>query len=84
MLRVLLNRLKIKAEELLADEKAGMRPGWSTVKQIFNSRVIIEKHLQPQRHLFYNFLDFQKVFEIVWQACLWQVLRSFNTKEGTV
>ena len=37
MLRVILNRLKAKDEELLAKEQAGFRPGWSTVEQIFNS-----------------------------------------------
>ena len=35
MLRVILNRLKDKAEELLAEEQADFRPG--TVEQIFNS-----------------------------------------------
>ena len=42
MLRVI---LKAKAEELLAEEQAGFRPGQSTVEQIFNSQVIIEEEL---------------------------------------
>ena len=42
MLRVSLSLLKAKAEELLAEEQAGFRPGQSTPKQIFSSRVIIE------------------------------------------
>ena len=46
MLRVILIRLKVKAEELLAEEQEGFKPGRSTVEQIFNSRVIVEKHLQ--------------------------------------
>ena len=37
MLRVILNRLKIKAEELLAEELAGFRPEQSTVEAIFNT-----------------------------------------------
>ena len=55
-------RLKAQAEKLLAEEQAGFRPGRSTVEQIFNSRVIIEKHLQHQRDLFHNFVDFKKAF----------------------
>ena len=45
MLQVILNRLEAEAEELLAEEQAGFRPGRSTVEQICNSRVIIEEHL---------------------------------------
>ena len=46
MLRVILSQHKTKAEELLAEEEeAGFRLGRSTVEQIFNSRVIMEKHL---------------------------------------
>ena len=56
----------------------------SSVEQIFNSRVIIEKHLQHQRDLFHNFIDFKKAFYRVWHAGLWQVLRSCNIEEGYV
>ena len=45
MLRVILIRLKAKAEKL-AEKQAGFRPGLSTVEQIFNSRFITEKPLQ--------------------------------------
>ena len=41
MLRVILNRLKVVAEELLPEEQEGFRPGRNTVDQIFKSRVII-------------------------------------------
>ena len=46
MLRVILNRLEAKVEELLAEEQKGFRPGQSTVEQIFSNRVITEQHLQ--------------------------------------
>ena len=82
MLRVILNRLKAKAEDLLAEEQAGCRPGRSTVQQIFNSPVIIEKHLQHQRGLFNNFTDFKKLYDRVWHVSLWQVLKSLDIEEG--
>ena len=56
MLRVILSRLKAKAEKLLAEEQAGFRPGRSMVEQIVNSRFT----LQHQRDLFHNFVDFRK------------------------
>ena len=49
----------------MAEEPAGFRPGRSTVEQIFNSRVIIQKHLQHQCDLFNNFIDFKIAF---WQS----------------
>ena len=57
MFRVIFNRLKAKAEELLEEEQAGFRPGWSTVEQLFISLVTVEKYLQHQRDMFHSFLD---------------------------
>ena len=78
MLRVVINRLKAKAEEQQEEEQAGFRPGRSTVEQIVNSRVSIEKHLQtPARSV----PQIHRLQESVWQglACRpVQVLRSFN------
>ena len=84
MLRVIPNRLKAKAEELLVEQKAGFRPGRSTAEQTFYCRVIIEKHIQHQRDLFQNFIDFKMAFDRVWHAALWHVLRSFSIEEGLI
>ena len=84
MLQVILNRLKVKAEELLTEEQAGFRPGRSTVDQTFDSQTIIEKCLQHQNDLFHNFIDFKKAFDRVWHTCLWQILRSFNIEIGLI
>ena len=85
MLRAILNRLKAKAEELLAEEQAGYRPGRSTVEETFSSRVITEKHLQHQHDLFYNYIDFKNTFDRVCQhAGLWQILRRFSIEEELV
>ena len=84
MLRIILNRLKKEAEEHLAEEQAGFRAGRSTVEQIFNCRILMEKHLQHQRDLFHNFIDFKKAFDRVWHDGLWQVLRNFGIEEGLI
>ena len=84
LLRVILNRLKSEAEEHLAEEQAGFRAGRSTVEQIFNCRIMMEKHLQHQKELYHNFIDFKKAFDRVWHDGLWHSLRGFGIKEGLV
>ena len=51
MLKVILNRLKPQAEEIIAEEQAGFRAGRSTTEQIFNLRILCEKYLQHQQNL---------------------------------
>ena len=46
MLKIILNRLQPQAEEIIAEEQAGFRAGRSTTEQIFNLRILGEKHLQ--------------------------------------
>ncbi|KAL8569366.1 hypothetical protein ACOMHN_014050 [Nucella lapillus] len=67
-----------------AEEQAGFRPKRSTVKQIFSIRILIEKHLQHQHDLFYNFIDFKKAFDRVWHDGLWQVMRNYNIDSNII
>ena len=60
MLKVILNRLKPQAEEIIAEEQAGFRAGRSTTEQIFNLRILCEKDLQHQQNLYHVFTDFKK------------------------
>ena len=61
LLRIILNRLTSQAEEVLSEEQAGFRKGRSTTEQIFNCRNLIEKHLESQKDLYHNFIDFKKL-----------------------
>ena len=63
MLRVILNRLKGKVEDTLPEEQVGFRARRSTTEQIFNARLILEKHLLHQKDLTHNFIDFKKAFD---------------------
>lgn len=65
MLKVIQNYLTSFEEELLAEEQAKLPAGRSTVKQIFNSRVLIETHMQNGKDLNHNFIDFKKAFDRV-------------------
>ena len=48
---VILNRLKPQAEEIIAEEQAGLRAGRSTTEQLFNLRILCDKYLQHQQNL---------------------------------
>ena len=60
MLKVILNRLKAQAEELIAEEQAGFRAERSTTEQIFNLRILCEKYLQHQQNLYHVLLISKK------------------------
>ena len=53
---------------------ASFGAGRSTVEQIFDCRVIIAKHVEHQRSLYHNFIDFKKAFDRVSHGSLWKVL----------
>ena len=78
MLKILMNWLKPRAEEIIKEEHAGFRAGRSTTEQIFNLRILCEKYLQHQQRLYYVFLDFKKALDRVWRAVLWKTMRLYN------
>ena len=59
MLKIILNRPKPEAE-IIAEEQAGFRPGRSTTEQIFNLRILCERHLEHQQDLYQVFIDFKR------------------------
>ena len=65
----MLNRLKPQAE-IIAKEQAAFKVGRSTTEQLFNLRILCEKHLQHQRDLYHVFMDFNTAFERAWHAAL--------------
>ena len=84
LLRVILNRLRPQAEEIIAEEQAGFRKGRSTAEQIFNLRMLSEKFRTDQKPLFHNFIDFKKAFDRVWQEGMCAIMRMFNISKGIV
>ena len=84
LLKIILNRLKPQAEQIIAEEQAGFRAGRSTTEQIFNLRLICEKYLQHQQHLYHVFVDYKKAFDRVWHAALWATMRAYNITPNTI
>ena len=84
MLKIILNRLKPRAEEIIAEEQANLRPGRSTTEQIFNLRILCEKYLQHQQDLYHVFIDFKKAFDRVWHAALWSTMKLYNINANLI
>ena len=78
MLKIILNRLKLQAEKIIAEEQAGFREGRSTTEQTFSLRIFREKYLQRQPDIYHVFIDFKKVFDRVWHAALWATMKKYN------
>ena len=84
MLKVIRNRLKPQAEEIIAEEQAGFRAGRSTSEQIFNLRILCEKYLQHQPNLYHVCIDLKKAFDRVWHAAFWATMRKYNISANLV
>ena len=84
MLKVILNRLQLQADEIIAEEQAGFRAGRSTTEQIFNLRILGEKYLQHQQKLYNVFIDFKKAFDRVWHVALWATMKKYNINANII
>ena len=83
MLKIILNRLKLQAEKITAEEQAGFRTGRSTTEQTFNLRILCKKYLQHQQDLYHVFIDF-KIFDMVWHAALWATMKKYNISTNLI
>ena len=84
MLRITLNRLQPKVEEILSEEQAGFRRGRSITQQIFNIRVITEKYLHHKVKHFSCFIDFKKAFDRVWHEALWASMHHYQMPKDLI
>ena len=57
---IMLNRLKLQAEKIIAEEQADFRAGMSTTEQIFKLRIVCEKYLQHQQDLSHVVINIKK------------------------
>lgn len=72
--KILLNRLKILAENILPESQCGFRSDRSTNDMIFSLRQIQEKAIEQKKDLYMVFFDFKKAFDMVSREMLWRVL----------
>ena len=71
---VLNNRLTkfLDTYELLNENQAGFRKGYSTVDHIFALNSLIELFKSTKKKLYCTFIDFSKAFDSVWRIGLWK------------
>ena len=73
-------RLQIFLEEynILEENQAGFRAGYSTTDHIFVLHSLIELLKTKKMKLYCSFIDFSKAFDSVWRIGLWQKLIGNN------
>ena len=84
MLKIIPNKVKPQAEEIIVEEQAGFRAGSSTTEQIFNLRILCEKYLPHQQDVYNVFIDFKKAFVRVWHAALWETMKKYNISTNLI
>ena len=84
MLKVILNRLKPKAEEIIAEEQARFLAGRSTTEPIFNLRILCEMYLQHQQNPYPVSIDFKNAFDRLLHPVLWASMRKYKISANVV
>ena len=75
---VLNNRLKVISDQIISEIQAGFRAGFCTMDHIFTLMCIMGLYKKYKENLFIAFIDYQKAFDTIWRAGLWNKL----VKEG--
>ena len=61
--RVLINRIRDKIENVIAEVQSGFRRGRGCTDQIFIVRQICEKYLGKGKDVYFAFLDLEKAYD---------------------
>jgi len=75
---VLNNRISkyLESNNLLGEEQAGFRSGYSTSDHIFTLYSIIKLYQQSKHRMYCAFIDYKKAFDLIDRASLWSKLLS--------
>jgi len=71
LLRIILERIRVKTKMEIADEQVGFRQVRGTRDQITNLRILMHKAREHQQPLCVCFVDFKKVFDCISHDTLW-------------
>ena len=75
-MHVLKNRLQqwVEVNDVIGEEQAGFRKGYSTTDHIFVLHSLIQRYLSRHKKFYVAFVDFSKAFDTVDRQTLWLVL----------
>ena len=66
MTSIILQRIRLRTEEILTEAQAGFLAGRSTIDQLFTLRRLAETYIEFSKYLYVCYVDFKKVFDSVW------------------
>ena len=75
---VLINRIRDKTENVIAEVQGGFRRVRGCTDQIFIVRQICEKYLGKGKDVYFTFLDLEKAYDRVDRHAMWNVLRLYG------
>ena len=76
--RILQDRLKAIAEDVLPDSQCGFRKGRGCVDMVYVARQLMEKTLEHDSDAYVLFVDLRKAYDSISRAVLWQVLQKLG------
>ena len=76
--RILINRIRDKTENVIAEVQSGFRRGRGCTYHIFIVRQICQKYLGKGMDVYFAFLDQEKVYDRVDIDAIWNVLRLYG------
>ena len=68
----------MEENNLLGENQAGFRSGYSTPNHIFTLHLIIELYLHSHKRVYTVFIDYKKAFDFIERSSLWHKVLSHN------
>ena len=74
----LYNYMYIEHMQILGNEQAGFRTGYSTIDHIFTLHTLIKLYLNTGKRIYSAFIDHRKAFDYVNRMLLWKSILKYN------
>ncbi|XP_030621228.1 NXPE family member 3-like [Chanos chanos] len=82
--RIIIDRIRGRADCRLRKEQAGYRKGRGTAEQVFILRNIIEQVSEWQAMLCLNFVEFEEAFDPIHRESQWVIMKEYRILEKIV